>query len=114
LKEHKGHAGAEEDDACFGVCVQFFVFEVFFPEGYGLLDGVSGFVGEREKDEESTLSVSQSFLMQSTSSTVTESLGQSLVYGLERCERGRAYIECRDLEPVSLCRSIAAVRSTHN
>lgn len=68
----------------------------------------------RWKDEESTLSVSQSFLMQSTSSTVTELLDQSLVCGSGKCEMGRAYIECRDLEPVSLCRSIAAVQSTHN
>ena len=36
LEEHECHAGAEEHDAGFGVCIQFFVFEVFFPKGYGL------------------------------------------------------------------------------
>jgi hypothetical protein len=58
--------------------------------------------------------VSQSFLMQSTSSTVTESFGQSLVCDLEGSERERAYVECHDLEPVSLCRSVVRVRSTHS
>ena len=87
------------------------MFEVFFPEGYGLFEWFQLGCGGEVEGRESTLSVSQSFLMQSTSSTVTESVRQSLVRGFSE---GEAYIGCRDLKAVSLCRSAGAAQSTHS
>lgn len=35
--QQEGHAGAQEDDARFGVLGEFFSFQVFFPEGDGVV-----------------------------------------------------------------------------